>query len=118
MLIPRFRFVIVGEGVSIPSAEGGAPVCAFATTRFVRATTEAEARRVALAQVEETWVTEPSSSASPKPRLSVAFSARVVSPLKRSRPNGGYSFVTSPADLPTAVEMEVSVTLPDLAPEN
>ena len=103
---PRFRFVIVGEGISIPSAEGLEAACAFATTRFVRAATEAEAQREALGLVERLWATDPLFAASPKPRLSVAFAARVRSPLKRSRPNGGHSFVSSPAALSEAVELE------------
>ena len=106
MAPPRYRVIITGQGIFIPAAQGGEPARAFATTRFVRASTEEEASALALASVKRTWEAEPEFKNSPRPELAVAFIARVRSPLKRSRPNAGHSFVHDTADLPEAIEIE------------
>jgi hypothetical protein len=74
----------------------------FATTRFVRASSEAEAMERALALVATTVASEPAFSTSPPPTLAIDRVVRVRSPLKLSRPNKGYCFVGSDAELGAA----------------
>ena len=78
----------------------------FATTRFVRATSEAEAADQALALVAEAVSSEPAFSGSPFPTLAVDRVVRVRSPLKLSRPNKGYTFIGADAELDDALRIE------------
>jgi hypothetical protein len=104
--MPRFRVIVTGRNVVIPDEGGGDTCTAFATTRFVHAATEQEARGRALELVRAAWHKEPFSAASPVPLLGIAFSRRVLSPLKRSRPNAGWCFATSEESLSEAVQIE------------
>ena len=88
--------------MSIPpdGAEG------FATTRFIRASSEAAAAQEALRVVAESAAREQAFGASPPPTLAIDLITRVWSPFRASRPNGGYSFWTSQDDRDDALEIE------------
>ena len=100
--MPRFRVIVTGTGMDIPP-EG---CIGFATTRFVRTTSAEEAARRALSLVAESVRIEPVFNSSPPPSLSVHVVIPVRSPLKRSRPNSGYTFVASDAELTDALDIE------------
>ncbi len=110
MLTTRYRIVVTGEAIHIPSVDGDEPLCAFATTRFLRADSPDTAKLAAIQSVSEAWESDPNLALSPKPILQVVFIARVASPFKRSRPNKGYSFVSCPEDLPEAVDIEIAAS--------
>ena len=78
----------------------------FATTRFVRASDPQDAARQALALVEAAVDSEPAFATSPKPELQ-AHAVFHVSPLKRSRPNSGYTFIGEDATLEDALDLEI-----------
>jgi len=78
----------------------------FATTRFVRAVSEAEATTKALALVAESVALEPTFSNSPPPTLAVDLVSRVRSPFKLPRPNNGYTFIGVGAELEDALHIE------------
>ncbi len=101
----RYRVIVTGTGMDIPP-EG---YSGFATTRFVRAATEAEATIKALACVAESVASEPAFSNSPPPTLAIDRVARVRSPFKLSRPNQGYTFVGAEAELEDALHIERQV---------
>ena len=98
----RFRVIVTGTGMSIPP--DGTP--GFATTRFVRASDPQDAARQALALVEAAVDSEPAFATSPKPELQ-AHAVFPVSPLKRSRPNSGYTFIGEDATLEDALDLEI-----------
>ena len=100
--MPRFRVIVTGTGMDIPP-EGST---GFATTRFVRTTSAEDAARQALSLVAESVRVEPAFNLSPSPSLSVYAVIPVRSPLKRSRPNNGYTFVGSDAELADALDIE------------
>lgn len=100
--MPRYRVIVTGSGMSIPP-EGSS---GFATTRFVRATYEAEAASKATAIVADAVAAEPAFSSSPPPTLAVDQVVRVRSPFKLSRPNNGYTFVGADAELEDALHIE------------
>lgn len=103
--MPRFRVIVTGTGMDIPQ-EG---YSGFATTRFVRAASEAEAIERALALVAAAIASEPAFSTSPPPTLAIDRVVRVRSPFKLSRPNSGYCFVGSDAELEDALHIERQV---------
>lgn len=78
----------------------------FATTRFVHAASVAQAAQEALRLVAECVAAEQAFALSPVPALAIDCVTRVWSPLRASRPNGGYSFWTSPEDREDALEIE------------
>lgn len=78
----------------------------FATTRFLRAAGPKEAGDEALSLVSTAAQSEPAFSQSPKPILQV-HAVFPVSPLKRSRPNSGYTFVGPDSDLEDALDLEL-----------
>jgi hypothetical protein len=98
--------IVTGRDVFVPNESGGEACTSFATTRFVRAATDQEAIECALELVRVAWREEAISFDSPPPSLSVAFSAKVMSPLKRSCPNSGWCFATNETSLSDAVEIE------------
>ena len=103
--MPRYRVIVTGTGMNIPP-DGST---GFATTRFVRAASENEAATKALALVAESVASEPAFSSSPPPTLAVDRVVRVRSPLKLSRPNKGYTFVGTDAELEDALHIERQV---------
>jgi len=103
--MPRYRVIVTGIGMDIPP-EGSS---GFATTRFVRAASEAEATTKALALVAESVASEPAFSTSPSPTLAIDRVVRVRSPFKLSRPNKGYTFVGADAELEDALHIERQV---------
>jgi hypothetical protein len=100
--VPRYRIIVTGTGM--PDGYSG-----FATTRFVRAASEAEAIDMALALVATEVASEPAFSTSPAPTLAIDRVARVWSPFKLSRPNKGYCFVGADAELQDALHIERQV---------
>ena len=98
----RFRVIVTGTGMSIPPE--GTP--GFATTRFVRAANPQDAAQQALSLVQAAVDAEPAFVSSPKPDLR-AHAVFPVSPLKRSRPNSGYSFIGENATLEDALDLEI-----------
>ena len=78
----------------------------FATTRFVRAASQEEAEREALRLVSAAAQAEPAFASSPGPDLRV-HSVYQVSPLKRSRPNSGYTFVGQDSSIEDALDLEI-----------
>lgn len=103
--MPRFRVIVTGIGMDIPP-EGS---IGFATTRFVRATSENDAAAKALVLVAESVASEQAFAASPAPTLAVDRVIRVRSPFKLSRPNKGYTFVGADAELEDALHIERQV---------
>lgn len=103
--MPRYRVIVTGTGMKIPP-EGSS---GFATTRFVRGASEAEATANALALVANSVASEPAFSASPPPTLAVDQVVKVRSPFKLSRPNKGYTFVGVGAELEDALRIERQV---------
>ena len=102
--MPRYRVIVTGTGMNIPPGYSG-----FATTRFVRAASEAEAADKAIALVADLVSSEPAFSTSPTPTLAVDRVVLVRSPFKLSRPNKGYTFVGSDAELEDALHIEHQV---------
>src|SRR5688572_222857 len=86
--MPRYRVVVLATGMVIPPEN----TSGFFTTRFVHASSPQIAQTDALRLVREAVVSEPAFASSPEPTLSVAIVTRVWSPMKRSKPNSGYSF--------------------------
>jgi len=85
--MPRFRVVIIGTGMDVPS-DG---IAGFATTRFVSSPSPERAAQDALHLVQASVAAEPAFQSSPAPVLAVDMVSRVWSPFKRT-PNSGYSF--------------------------
>ena len=100
--MPRYRVIVTGTGMDVPP-EGSS---GFATTRFVRAASEAAAKTKALALVAESVASEPAFLTSPPPALAVNLVSRVRSPFKLSRPNNGYTFIGVGAELEDALHIE------------
>jgi hypothetical protein len=100
--VPRFRVIVGATGMLIPS-EGAT---GFATTRFVRASSELEAAETAGSMVASAVAADPLFAASPPPTLLIDRVVRVRSPLKRSRPNSGYTFVGAGATIEDALDLE------------
>jgi len=78
----------------------------FATTRFVKAASPNEAADIALELVRKSAAAEEAFRSSPAPHLTVDLVTRVWSPLRASKPNGGYSFWASAEDREEALEIE------------
>ena len=98
----RFRVVVTGTGMSIPP-DG---CSGFATTRFVRAENAEQAGKEALSLVSAAVRSEPAFSNSPGPELRI-HAVFHVSPLKRSRPNSGYTFIGQDATIEDALDLEI-----------
>ena len=100
--MPRYRVVVTGNGMSIPpdGTQG------FASTRFVHAASSSEASQEALRLVAESVASEPAFVTSPAPTLAIDCVTRVWSPLRASKPNGGYSFWACEDDREEALEIE------------
>ena len=103
--MPRYRVIVTGTGMNIPpdGASG------FATTRFVRAASEAEAADRALAWVAQSVASELAFPTSPAPMLAMDQVTRVRSPFKLSRPNKGFTFIGVDAELEDALQIERQV---------
>ncbi len=93
--LKRYRVVIKGSQIVIPSENGADPIIGFTATRFVRAATPDQAGAIAIARLRSAWNNSPYSTANriAGPAITIVSIEHIKNPFKRSRPNKGYDFV-------------------------
>jgi len=100
----RYMVRLRGTHILVPCEDSDEPYVGFDAVRFVRARGAGEAGAIALARVRNDWFNGPFGSVNPRhePVIQVRTVEVVRNPFRRSRPNGGYTFLRS-GNLPPRV---------------